>query len=161
MQKQNLENKRLNVLHSATSQKCMAVTAIFSRLSIRAFVAKVPGVPLRIPDIKRPIGPVPPSTESANDNFKWGIREDAGFISMAPCSRLPSTRRWAYGGYISGFIDGIETPRFFCAQAVARASWNILNIIHTAQVEKRLCLPSEATLPSFGLWHGLKISFPP
>ncbi len=117
--------------------------------------------PVRIPDIKRPIGPPPPSADPVDDEFKWGVGGDADLISMAPCSRLPSAQRWVYGGYISGFAHGVDTPRFFCAQAVARVSWNLLNIIHTAQVEKGLRLPSEATLPSYVLWHGLKISFPP
>ncbi|KAG9644391.1 hypothetical protein KCU84_g18302, partial [Aureobasidium melanogenum] len=45
--------------------------------------------------------------------------------------------------------------------AQGRASWNLLNAVHHAQAYAGMRIPSEATLPSFALWHGLKISAPP
>lgn len=38
-----------------------------------------------------------------------------------------------------------------------RLSWNLLNVIHHAQSRQDLRVPSQTTLPSFALWHGLKI----
>ena len=63
--------------------------------------------------------------------------------------------------FVSGFSEGGKIPRFFCAQATSRASWKLLNAMHTAQADQGLALTSEATLPSFAIWHRLKVSFPP
>jgi hypothetical protein len=38
---------------------------------------------------------------------------------------------------------------------------NLLNVVHTAQVKQGLRVASEPMMPSFALWHGLKISQPP
>ena len=117
--------------------------------------------PPQIPEINNPVGPRPPVPEAINDDFQWGIGEDADFIPMVPCSKVSSEPRWFGYSYIFGFKHGMDTPRFFCPQAVGRASWTLLNAIHIAQVEKGVKIPSEATLPSFAYWHGLKISSPP
>ena len=117
--------------------------------------------PLRIPEIPKPIGPRPPSTDPIDDNFQWGVGEDADFVPTVPCKSLPLTTSWLYTNTLSGFKSGEKTPRLFCPQAVSRMSWKLLNAVHKAQVEKGLYIPSEATMPSFALWHGLKLSQPP
>jgi hypothetical protein len=117
--------------------------------------------PPSVPEVGTPVGPVPPVSEPLSDNFQWGRGEDADFISMVPCSNVLSEPRWFGSSHVFGFRHGKEIPRFFCPQAVVRASWTLLNVVHTAQVESGLRIPSEATLPSFAYWNGLKISFPP
>ena len=42
-----------------------------------------------------------------------------------------------------------------------RASRSLLLAVHHAQHRRGLALPSEAVLPSWALWHGLKLSYPP
>ncbi|MCJ1310470.1 hypothetical protein MMC25_004134 [Agyrium rufum] len=108
-----------------------------------------------------PIGPQPPTKTPQEDNFEWGVGEDADLIVTGQCTDVRMMEDWVYRGWIHNFEDGGDTPRTTCPPAIARASWNLLNAIHTAQFEKGLHLPSEATLPSFAMWHGLKFSYPP
>ena len=97
-----------------------------------------------------------PSTTSSRVSGKTQISSPP-----APCRGLRSGSHWVYHNYIRNFKDGADTPRLFCPQAVVRASWNLFNAVHTSQADKDLLIPSEATLPSITMWHGLKISFPP
>jgi len=117
--------------------------------------------PVHIPEIKSPIGPAPPFSDPIQDGFQWGVGSDADFIATVPCKSLPLTTTWPFTDWIWGFADGATTPRLFCPQAVSRMSWNLLNAVHAAQVEQGLAIPSESTMPSFALWHGLKLSYPP
>jgi hypothetical protein len=117
--------------------------------------------PVPIPEIKEPMGPSPPIPDPIDDNFEWGVGSDADFISTVPCKSLPLTSSWPYKDLMSGFSNGSMTPRLFCPQAVSRLSWNLLNAVHTAQIEQGLRLGAEATMPSFALWHGFKLSHPP
>lgn len=116
--------------------------------------------PMRIPDIK-PIGPVPPAAHPEEDPFLWGVGEDADVLATSFCANATSSPTWVYRDWISGFRKGIDTPRFFCPPAIMRASRPLLLAIHAAQHKQGLRIPSEATLPSFALWHGLKLSYPP
>lgn len=117
--------------------------------------------PLRIADV-HPIGPVPPVKNPVDDNFEWGVGEDADVIVTSYCANvLAPTTPWVYKDWIHGFSAGTETPRFFCPPAIMRASRALLLAIHSSQLQDGLRIPSEATLPSFALWHGLKLSYPP
>jgi hypothetical protein len=117
--------------------------------------------PLRIRDIP-PIGPVPPVRSAKSDNYTWGVGEDADLIVTSFCANvLEESVQWVYKGWIQGFSRGGETPRFFCPPAVMRGSRALLLAVHAAQLENGMRVPSEATLPSFALWHGLKLSYPP
>lgn len=113
------------------------------------------------PEFPNPAGPLPPVPDPILDDFHWGVGDDADFISMVPCQNVTFEPRWFGESYVFGFEHGRDTPRFFCPQAVGRASWTLLNAIHAAQFDKGLRVPSEATLPSFAYWHGLKVSLPP
>ena len=115
--------------------------------------------PVSIPEVQHPIGPSPPTASPLDDDFQWGVGEDADLIATTRC--YPSADYWVFHNSVSGFALGSDTRRWFCPLAVVRASWNLLNVIHTAQVTQGLELPSEATLVSFAVWHGLKISCPP
>ncbi|KAB5585053.1 hypothetical protein GE09DRAFT_13060 [Coniochaeta sp. 2T2.1] len=115
--------------------------------------------PLRIRDIA-PIGPVPPVRSSKSDDFAWGVGEDADVVTTSFCTDvLAPTTAWVYKGWRGGF--GSDVPRFFCPPAIMRASRTLLLAIHEAQLVHAMRVPSEATLPSFALWHGLKLSYPP
>lgn len=117
--------------------------------------------PLRIAGI-HPIGPVPPVRNPVKDDFEWGRGEDADVLVTSYCADVLSpTTPWVYKDWIRGFEAGNETPRFFCPPAVMRASRALLLAIHAAQLKDGMRIPSEATLPSFALWHGLKLSYPP
>ncbi|EGO55223.1 hypothetical protein NEUTE1DRAFT_123696 [Neurospora tetrasperma FGSC 2508] len=115
--------------------------------------------PLRIPDID-PIGPEPPTELANNEDFKWGVGEDADVIVTSACNNAQKADAWVFKGWLGGFKDGTSTPRFFCPPAITRTSRTLLLAVHEAQLVKGLRAPSEATPSSFALWHGLKLSFP-
>lgn len=115
--------------------------------------------PLRIPEIK-PIGPVPPVANAKDENFQWGIGEDADVIVTSMCNNASAANAWVFRDWIGGFEAGLKTPRFVCPPAITRASRTLFLAIHEAQVDLKLRVPSEATPPSFAIWHGLKLSFP-
>ncbi|GJN66370.1 hypothetical protein PLICBS_000388 [Purpureocillium lilacinum] len=115
--------------------------------------------PVRIPDID-PIGPVPPFERPEDDEFIWGVGEDADVIVTSFCADVRQVE-WVFKNYIKGFEQGEETPRWWCPPAVMRASRTLLLSVHQSQHEHGMSLPSEAVLPTWALWHGLKLSYPP
>ncbi|KAF2499286.1 hypothetical protein BU16DRAFT_557617 [Lophium mytilinum] len=114
---------------------------------------------VNIPDVE-PVGPKPTGS-SQEDDFSWGVGEDADLIATNPCSNVTWTEDWVYRDWIHNFQNGVDTPRIFCAPAITRTSYRLLAAAHDAQADKGLTIPSEATVSSFALWHGLKIVFPP
>lgn len=115
--------------------------------------------PVKIADIQ-PIGPVPPVDDPEDDDFAWGVGEEADVVVTSFCADVKHTD-WTFRGYIKGFRRGTKTPRWFCPPAIMRASRALLLAVHQAQHDKGLSLPSEAVLPTWALWHGLKLSYPP
>lgn len=76
------------------------------------------------------------------------------------CDDARKSKTWVFSGWVFGFA-GIEgPPRYFCPPAIQRGSRSLLISIHNLQL-RGLRIASEATLPSFALWLGLKISYPP
>ncbi|KEF59782.1 uncharacterized protein A1O9_04630 [Exophiala aquamarina CBS 119918] len=117
--------------------------------------------PIRVPDIQHPIGPQPPVGSPQEDDFTWGVGEDADLILTNPLADVRTARFWPFMHWIGGFEKGEDTPRYYSPVAMGRYSWNLLNAMHYAQGSQGLSLPSEASALSFALYHGLKISFPP
>lgn len=115
--------------------------------------------PAKIREVS-PIGPKPP-TSAAADNFRWGVGEDADVVVTSICADARASKSWVFSGWVYGFRGGSDgPPRFFCPPAIQRASRTLLLSIHNLQL-RGLRIASEATLPSFALWLGLKISYPP
>ncbi|KAF2836837.1 hypothetical protein M501DRAFT_1018714 [Patellaria atrata CBS 101060] len=117
--------------------------------------------PLLIPDIPHPLGPEPPVPTPEEDDFVWGVGDPADLIAMNACANVTRTEDWVYRDWVFRFRNGLATPRMFCPPAMSRSSRLLLSAVHDAQARLGLSVPSEATLPSFALWHGLKLSFPP
>lgn len=119
--------------------------------------------PVRIPDVS-PIGPVPPvrrPRDDARGAGAWGVGEDADVVVTSACADATASTTWVYRDWVGGLRRGRDTPRLFCPPAVMRASRALLLAVHDAQVRLGVRLPSESTLPSFTMWHGLKMSYPP
>ncbi|XXH06032.1 hypothetical protein Hte_012477 [Hypoxylon texense] len=85
----------------------------------------------------------------------WGVDEDADLISFMPMID-PVGTSWIYEDKISGFADGVDTPRRAAIVSITRSSRRLLNLIDEAQRERGQWLVSEATLETFALLHGLK-----
>ncbi|EGY21810.1 hypothetical protein VD0002_g1457 [Verticillium dahliae] len=115
--------------------------------------------PVRVREVS-PIGPRPPTTDE-EDNFEWGVGEDADVIVTSLCADARKSTTWIFRGWVYGFRAGKQgPPRYFCPPAIQRGSRALLHAVHTLQ-RRGLRIASEATLPSFALWLGLKISAPP
>lgn len=106
------------------------------------------------------IGPEPPVERPEDDDFKWGVGEDADLILLSSTMNVTLDDAWVYKSWIGGFRDRWP-PRLSSAPAVSRVSWNLATQIHDAQVWDGKYLQSEATPVSFAHWLGLKISRPP
>ena len=115
--------------------------------------------PVTIPDVQ-PIGPKPMVKKPEDDELIWGVGEDADVVVTSFCADVLQTD-WVFKDYARGFEDATKVPRWFCPPAIMRASRSLLLSVHESQHDKGLSLPSEAVLPSWALWHGLKLSYPP
>jgi len=118
--------------------------------------------PLAIPDVA-PVGPAPPTARPHDDDFAWGVGEEAAVVVTSLCADGRASARWTFRDWVLGFAGGgaAAPPCWFCPPAVQRAGRTLLHEAHRVQVRRGLAVPSEATLVSLALWHGLKISFPP
>ncbi|KAK3896759.1 hypothetical protein C8A05DRAFT_39692 [Staphylotrichum tortipilum] len=114
---------------------------------------------VKVPEISSPIGPTPPVADPREDNFEWGVGDEADFIALVPCASMPHLRDWAWRNWQRGFRA--RPPGWMCQPAMGRASRALLGAVHHAQAERGLAMHSEATLSSFALWHGLKLVAPP
>ncbi|KAK5064777.1 hypothetical protein LTR84_000611 [Exophiala bonariae] len=117
--------------------------------------------PIQIADIKHPIGPQPPCSSPQEDDFTWGVGEEADLILTNPLADVRTAKYWPFKSWMQGFKNGTDTSRYYSPVAMGRYSWNLLNAMHHAQASQGLALPSEASPVSFALYHGLKVSFPP
>ncbi|KAI4757886.1 hypothetical protein E4T52_10006 [Aureobasidium sp. EXF-3400] len=105
-----------------------------------------------------PIGPKPPVDDPCEEPFLWGVGEEADLILLNTLEDASRDEDWIFKGWQHGFSMGSKLPVYVSVVAQGRASWNLLNAVHHAQAHAGMRIPSEATLPSFALWHGLKIS---
>jgi hypothetical protein len=108
-----------------------------------------------------PVGPRPPVDDPRDDNFVWGVGDEADFIAVGPCAHVQYMVDWAWRNWYQGLKAGTKTPRWMCQPAMGRASRTLLQAAHHAQAVQGLAVHSEATLSSFALWHGLKLVAPP
>ncbi|KAH6635749.1 hypothetical protein F5144DRAFT_565340 [Chaetomium tenue] len=108
-----------------------------------------------------PLGPQPPVDDPLEDNFEWGVGEEADFIAVGPCAHVQYMVDWAWRNWYQGLKAGTKTPRWMCQPAMGRASKTLLHAAHHAQAAQGLAVHSEATLSSFALWHSLKLVAPP
>ncbi|PHH67629.1 hypothetical protein CDD82_1264 [Ophiocordyceps australis] len=127
---------------------------------LRAAVAAAnPGIsrawgPLSVPREIDPIGPPPPAAL----DWLWGVGEEADAIVTSFCAPVAGSQ-WVFAHYATGFAAAPDP--WFCPPAVMRASRALLLALHAAQAVQGLSVASEAMLPSWALWHGLKLSYPP
>ncbi|EQL02120.1 hypothetical protein OCS_02160 [Ophiocordyceps sinensis CO18] len=115
--------------------------------------------PIRIPDVV-PVGPAPPAQNPEDDDFAWGVGEEADIIVSSFCADVKHVD-WIFRGYTEGLLAGGETPRWYCPPAIERVSRSLLMLTHQAQHDDGLSVPSEAVFPTWAMWHGLKLSYPP
>ncbi|RDW76289.1 DUF3405 domain-containing protein [Aspergillus mulundensis] len=100
-----------------------------------------------------PIGPIPPVPRPEDDNYTWGVDEEADLITFLPHFDSAETT-WVFNNVL--FDLPPDTPRRVSPVTMGRYSRLLLGAIHEAQSTAGLAVVSEMTAPSFALWHGLK-----
>lgn len=100
-----------------------------------------------------PLGPKPPVARPEEDNFNWGVGEEADFITFLPIFD-PAQTIWVATEMMWNLP--IETPRRTAVITMSRLSNTLLDTMHDAQVQRGWGLASEMTASTFALWHGLK-----
>ncbi|TWU72459.1 hypothetical protein ED733_003984 [Metarhizium rileyi] len=85
-----------------------------------------------------------------NDDFSWGVGEDAELVVPSLCADVTYSR-CTPEFWIRSFANGRRTPRWSCPQGMTRASRSLLLAAHQGQLERGLAVPSEAMIPSWAL----------
>ncbi|KAJ6155279.1 hypothetical protein N7470_005845 [Penicillium chermesinum] len=82
-----------------------------------------------------PLGPRPPVNSPDDDDFEWGIGEEADFISFLPIFD-PINTEWPFSDKVWGLPENV--PRRASPVAMGRVSKVILQGLHDMQVEKKI-----------------------
>lgn len=142
--------------------------------------AKTPPVwgPQPYASFQIPLGPTPPHADH-EDNFVWGVGEEADLITLQPIWD-PSRTGWSYRNHIWNFIpqtrphftaenpthDGFDhagferIPRRTFINTLSRLSRRLLHVMHQENLEGR-CMQAEMWPATVALHHGLKAVYAP
>ncbi|RDW68854.1 DUF3405 domain-containing protein [Aspergillus mulundensis] len=107
----------------------------------------------------KPVGPEPPVPSPKNDNYEWGVGEDADLITFLPIFD-PVETTWVFWDKLWN-LPLEETTRRTSPVMMGRYSHRLLQLMHNAQIDEGVALVSEMTPSSFALWHGLKAVYAP
>ncbi|EGX88360.1 hypothetical protein CCM_08403 [Cordyceps militaris CM01] len=117
--------------------------------------------PPDLPFIK-PQGPKPPRA-SSEDNYEWGVGEDADVITVGPMFN-PVHSLWIMADHIWGYSDENhrreDIPRRTTIVTHSRISKRLLSLMHTENMRGNH-VASEMTPQTIALHHGLKAVFAP
>ncbi|KAI1500823.1 hypothetical protein F5X99DRAFT_385092 [Biscogniauxia marginata] len=118
--------------------------------------------PPDLPFIK-PIGPKPPVAKPENDDYKWGVGEEADLITVAPIFDVKESG-WIGGNDVWGFNDSshatLDLPRRATIVTHSRISKRLLDIMHVENLRGNH-IASEMTCQTVSLLHGLKAVYAP
>ncbi|KAG6020222.1 hypothetical protein E4U41_002916 [Claviceps citrina] len=117
--------------------------------------------PPELPFIK-PVGPKPP-VSLEEDNYEWGVGEEADFITLAPMFN-PVDSQWIITSHVWGYTDSdhksADLPRRTTIVTQSRISKRLLDIMHVENMRGNH-VASEMTAQTVALLHGLKTVFAP
>ncbi|KAK9616507.1 hypothetical protein V6Z98_007903 [Aspergillus fumigatus] len=107
------------------------------------------------PDLKIQVyGPTAPTLFPRDDNFEWGIGEEADFICFLPIFH-PIGTRWVIRNEVYGYEQGRELPRRACLITHSRISRRLLTALDEENLAGRH-MGSELFPVSTALYHGMK-----
>lgn len=113
--------------------------------------------PVRLPFIN-PVGPKPPVESHRDDDYEWGVGEDADFISVGPIFD-PVDNQWIISKHVWGFNDSghrsEELPRSTTIVTQSRVSRRLLDIMNVENLRGNH-VASEMTPQTMALLHGFK-----
>ena len=107
----------------------------------------------RDPPRVEPTGPAPPHRAPEQDNYEWGVGEDADFITFLPIFH-PIGTEWVIRNEVYGYL-GRDTPRRACLITHSRLSRRLLLTMDGENMAGRT-MGSELFPSSVALLHGLK-----
>ena len=120
------------------------------------------GPPKDLPFIN-PVGPKAPVADPGDDNYEWGVGEDADVITVGPIFN-PIHSNWIIGNHIWGYNDSthdsLDIPRRTTIVTQSRVSKRLLDIMHVEN-KRGNHVASEMTPQTVALLHGLKAVFAP
>ena len=104
-----------------------------------------------------PVGPEPPAATPEEDNFEWGVGEEADFISLSPVFDVEGSG-FIFRNTKDQYPDGRKTPaRATATVPVTRFSKRLLRAMHHGQVNLGVHMFPEMYPESTTLHHGLKL----
>lgn len=110
--------------------------------------------------IKKPADCIPPTTY-ANDNYEWGVGEDADFLSFNPIFD-PASTNWVFRKDMSGYDLKKDVPPARSAIiTVARLSKRLIDTMHQETWQMRHSMFPEMWPPSVCLHYGYKAVYVP
>ncbi|RDW82914.1 hypothetical protein BP5796_04405 [Coleophoma crateriformis] len=129
-----------------------------SRLELKYAGAPTQWGPLHIVTVDA-IGPNPPVDDPIDDNYEWGVHEQADFISLAPIFNTISTNI-ANKDDVWGYLGPEVTPRRSTHTLQSRLSKKLLQIMHAENLAGNH-LGSHMAPATVSLLHGLKAVYAP
>jgi hypothetical protein len=99
-----------------------------------------------------PIGPKPPVADPREDNYEWGVGEEADLITFLPIFDVRKTS-WVFPDVLWGFPK--DMARRTSPVAQWRLSRKLLDAMHQ-QARAGVAVVSEMSGPTWALLHGLK-----
>ncbi|KAK3328362.1 hypothetical protein B0T19DRAFT_188711 [Cercophora scortea] len=133
----------------------------------RAAVAQIYGKntvwgPPGIPGVD-PIGPKPPVSTPEEDNYEWGVGEDADLITVSPIFN-PNNSDWVLRNQVWGYsfkeFVGADIPRRATIITQSRISRKLIDTMH-AETLRGNHVASEMVAQTVALLHGLKAVYAP
>ncbi|KAF5591323.1 major facilitator superfamily transporter [Fusarium pseudoanthophilum] len=110
-----------------------------------------------------PIGPKPPVSSPSQDNYEWGVGEEADVVTVSPMFN-PINSNWVIANQVWGYNDSThksqDIPRRTTIVTQSRVSKKLLNIMHVENLRGNH-VASEMTPQTVALLHGLKAVYAP
>lgn len=104
-----------------------------------------------------PVGPSLPTESSENDNYEWGVGENADMINLAPVFN-PQGSSYVFKDKVEHYPEGNHTPRRATGTtSMVRFSKRLLRAMHHGQMTSGFYMPPEMYPQSTALHHGLKL----
>ena len=105
-----------------------------------------------------PIGPQPPKPSSEDDEYEWGVGEDADFINVSPVFDVTEGSKFIFKDTKDRYPDKLKTPaRATATVPLTRFSKRLLRAMHHGQVSLGVHMFPEMYPESTALHHGLKL----
>ncbi|GAM36080.1 hypothetical protein TCE0_018r04888 [Talaromyces pinophilus] len=116
------------------------------------------GYEMQAEKLPAPKGPPPPVLLPENDNYQWGVGEDADFVGFLPIFN-PYRTNWVLRDDVFGYL-GTETPRRATIITHSRVSRRLVLAMDDENLNGRH-VGSEMNPQTVALLHGYKAAYAP